>query len=70
MYLSTRCAQPACLSLFRTCVQSGFSSLPSMERDGSHSSLNGLAAATPPGKGPAAAKIGSSGKADAAAATV
>ncbi|WIA18888.1 hypothetical protein OEZ85_003561 [Tetradesmus obliquus] len=40
--------------------QAGFSSLPSMERDGSHNSLNGLAGAAAAGKSPAA-KAGSSG---------
>ncbi|WIA39187.1 hypothetical protein OEZ86_005312 [Tetradesmus obliquus] len=40
--------------------KAGFSSLPSMERDGSHNSLNGLAGAAAAGKSPAA-KAGSSG---------
>jgi hypothetical protein len=50
------------------CLQAGFSSLPSMERDGSHNSLTSLgSAATPPAKPPAANTGGSGGSAASAA---
>jgi hypothetical protein len=43
------------------CAQGGFSSLPSMERDGSHNSLSSLGSAATPGK-PPAAKAAASGE--------